>query len=143
MTGHLERLQRSMRRLGDSSSGCGARLPAAATRLEALKAKLAAIDLVPYSRPRVGTIVMQEMSEASANGGTVALPGKAARIGLPSKLKEFNPQAYLSPLARQVYEEPDSFLLPEEDCPEPVRVRGTFSAPELYTLFQRWMALAG
>ncbi len=61
MVGHVERLQRSMRRLGDLSSGCGTRLPQAASRLETMKSQLASIDLVPDSRPRVGQAAVHEM----------------------------------------------------------------------------------
>ena len=136
MVDFLKTLATSMCRLGDSSAGCGSRLPAASTRLDVLREQLEQeVNSVPYANVEKKFHNDGMSSDFSA---TTALPVVADRLSLPAEVKDFDPRPYLSPLFRQIYEAPDDFLLPPEDQPLAVKAKGTASRKELVRVFDRW-----
>ena len=136
MVDFLKTLAASMCRLGDSSAGCGSRLPAASTRLEVLREQLVQeMNSVPYANVEKK---FHEDGLTSDFSTTTALPVIADRLSLPAEVKDFDPCPYLSPLFRQIYETPDDFLLPPEEQPLAVKAKGTASRKELVRVFQRW-----
>jgi hypothetical protein len=84
MVSDLSRQGDCMRRLGDLSFSCGARLPDLQGRVAKIKADLVNLDVVPYARSRLGQ--KREVTTLQRSGISSGLPGIAGRVGLPEKV---------------------------------------------------------
>ena len=130
----LRGLARSVVRLGSSDSGCRLRMPATLDRLSRLREQLREFDSLPYA----AAARKFKAEGPDSFSATQALPLIAERLSLPETVKDFDPTPFLSPLFRQVYEDPSAFLKPQEEIPEPVQIRGTATRRELLKVMGRW-----
>ena len=136
MSSFLKSLALSVIRLRSDGSGCGLRLPATADRLSGLREQLNSFESLPYS---CGSRRFQARDGSFT--ATQALPVVAERLSLPEQVQDFDPRPFLSPTFVRVYEDPDSFLKPEAEMPEPIRIRGTATRRELLKVLERWDCL--
>ncbi len=142
MVSHLDRLQRSMRRLADPGlglAGCSAKVITATERLQEIRARLGSSPVVPYARPRTpgGAVSLASQKQ------TTVMPGVASRIGLPAISKSFDPLPWFDAAERNAYEHPDSLLreaveVEEENRRKPLLIRSTFKFDEKMALYRRW-----
>ena len=133
MAARLQSFACSVVRLGHSATGCGLRLPATADRLSRLREQLNQFDALPYSCSH-----RHFQTRDGSFTATQALPVVAERLSLPDRVQDFDPRPYLSPTFRHIYEDPDAFLKPEAERPEPIKIRGTASRRELLKVLERW-----
>ena len=133
MCSFLGTLVKSVVRLGQKDPGCGLRLPATNNRLSSLRSQLVQFGDLPYGCQRT-TFESRDGSFTA----TQALPLVADRLSLPEEVQDFDPLPFLSPMFQQIYENPDAFLKPEHERPDPIRVRGTATRPELLKVMARW-----
>ena len=142
MVSHLDRLQRSMRRLADPGlglAGCSAKVITATERLQEIRARLGSSPVVPYARPRIpgGAVSLASQKQ------TTVMPGVASRIGLPAISKSFDPLPWFDAAEKNAYEHPDSLLreaveVEEENRRKPLLIRSTFKFDEKMALYRRW-----
>ena len=131
MCQHLIKLSKSVCCLGDSTAGCGTRMPATASRLERLRKEFEDVSHLSYAE----TVSCMRSETISS---TVALPVIADRLSLPPEIRDFDPIPYLQPVFQALYLDPDQFLLEESDMPPALKVRGTATKSELLKVFARW-----
>ena len=129
MVEHLIIFARSVCCHGESASGCGMRLPCTQDRLKGLRKKFESFADLAYGVPAPC------VDRSAAVNSTVALPVIASRLSLPETLQDFNPMPYLSSQFRALYQDPNQFLLPEDQMPPRLKVRGTASR---FKVFERW-----
>ena len=135
MVEHLSALASSLVRHGAGGSSCGLRMPATGDRLSRLREQLGECADIPYAR---AAREFKARNGDSAFTATQALPVIADRLSLPEQVTDFDPRPYLSDVFRQVYENPDDFLKPEGEMPEPIRTKGTASREEFLKVMGRW-----
>ncbi|CAE8613498.1 unnamed protein product [Polarella glacialis] len=141
MVSALSRQGDSMRRLGDLSLSCGARLLDLQGRVAKIKADLVDLDVVPYARSRLGQKT-RDVTTLQHSGISSGLLGIAERVGLPEKVTPFDPRPSLNGEEKEAYEEPDLLLSTEENFEEetevPFKISYSFKPWEMLKLFRRW-----
>lgn len=125
----------SVVRLPQDEGGCGLRLPAAGTRFLDLQEQLSDLGNLPSAR---AAREFQGIRSADGFTATQALPVIAERLSLPDEVSDFDPRPYLSPVFKEIYEDPDKFLKAPEDMPQNLRAKGTATRSELLKVFGRW-----
>ena len=87
---------------------CGGKLADAAASLESLACALGQLDIIPYSRIRMGKESQELIVGSSTAAKEKACHFVARQIGFPSELLDLYPKPFLSDRSLRAYDDPTS-----------------------------------
>mmetsp|Transcript_101697 Transcript_101697/g.326733 ORF Transcript_101697/g.326733 Transcript_101697/m.326733 type:complete len:251 (-) Transcript_101697:568-1320(-) len=130
--------------------GCGARLDNTNERAQEVVSRavqnLRLLAVVPYARMRGQATTGaeghfgNECKMGTSNFSTV-MPLRADRLSLPKVVQNFDPVPYLSPVAAEVFENPDKYLVEKDEEKKVVVMPRQYDPDEMAKVFARWDAI--